>query len=100
MIPAGFEPVIPITAQPLGLSPGHFTPRERFGILSWPQGRSGRVHEISHSKDFELRNFQRVASLTKVINEKFVFDFKQYRLCYGKNQNFSTRFNGNFQCKI
>jgi hypothetical protein len=32
------------------------------------------VHEFSHSKDFEPRTFQHVASLIKDIQEQFVCD--------------------------
>ena len=74
MTPAGFEPAIPATALPLGLTPGRFTPRERSGTLSQSQGLSEWVYEISPSKDLEHRTFQHVASLIKRINEQFVYD--------------------------
>jgi len=72
MTPAGFKPAIPATPLPPGLTPGHFTPGEKSGTLSRPQGRSGRVHEISHSKNFEPRTFQHVTSLIKVIRARTI----------------------------
>jgi hypothetical protein len=74
MTPGRFEPAIPANPRPRGLTPGHFTPRERSGTLFRPQGRSGREHKISHSKDFEPRTFQQVASLIKDIQEQLVYE--------------------------
>jgi hypothetical protein len=72
MTTAGFESAVPATVRPPGLKPGRFKPRERSGALSRPQGRSGQVQAISHSKEFEPRTFQHLASLIKRIHEQFV----------------------------